>query len=219
LYDGKGAKMIAYKLLNLDLTTYKGCQWRIGEKKQTKGAGLLCGPGWLHGYEHAEIAHFLNPIHANFKNPVLYKVKVGGTQLRDGNAKSGWTQMTLMEEVALRPPTIRQYVRFAIASALYVCKEPKFVYWATAWLRGKDRAAEAAVEVVAGAAWAAAAAAVAAAETAAVAAEAAEAAAVAADVAETAAEAADVGKRGNLLLECALFARSKKTYPQWLERR
>ena len=138
---------IAYKLLNPDLTTYDGCQWVVGETKRTSGKGNLCGPGWLHGYEHAELAHFLNPIHAVFTNPVLYQVHVGGTCLKDGQLKAGWTEMTLVAPVHGMTPSTEQRVRFAIACALYESVSLPFTQWACNWLDGVDRTMAAAERV------------------------------------------------------------------------
>jgi hypothetical protein len=137
--------MIAYKLLNRDLTTYGGCQWVVGEKKTASGKGDLCGPGWLHGYEHAELAHFLNPIHANFKDPILYRVKVGVECKWDGQLKAGWMEMTLLELVHLPIPTTEQRVRFALACALQIYRGTAYRWWAYAWLDGVDQSAAAAV--------------------------------------------------------------------------
>jgi hypothetical protein len=146
--------MIAYKLLNRDLTTYKGYQWVVGEKKTASGEGDLCGPGWLHGYEHAELAHFLNPIHANFRDPILYRVEVGGECNRDGQLKAGWTEMTLLEPVEISIPTTEQRVRFAIGCALQIYHNKAYQRWAYGWLDGTDRSREAVrVEAVCVAAW------------------------------------------------------------------
>lgn len=223
---GKTGKNIAYKLLNRDLTTYNNCQWVIGETKTTTGKGNLCGPGWLHGYEHAEIAHFMNPIHANFKNPVLYRVKVGGRQKRDSPLKSGWSQMTLLEEVKLPIPTITQRIRFAIYCALCVYREDEFVQWSKAWLDGSCRTTTAtwAATIAVGAATMAAVAAEEAmaaeeAEAAWAVARAAGAAAVAAVEAAMATGEAKITTSGNsdLLLKAARFAMSDLIYPEFLQ--
>lgn len=137
----------AYKLLRLDLTTHGGYQWVVGETKTASGEGPLCGPGWLHGYEHAEIAHFLNPIHANFTYPVLYRVLVGGHYKRDGQIKAGWTEMTLVEPVDVPLPTTEQRVRFALYCALAVYKDAAYVKWALGWLSGGDRSSAEAAAV------------------------------------------------------------------------
>lgn len=227
--------MIAYKLLNPDLTTYGGMQWVVGETKRTDGTGNLCGPGWLHGYEYAELPHFLNAIHANFKNPVMYKVEAAGQHKRNGCLKSGWTEMTLLEPWPIAIPTTEQRARFAIACSLAVYRAPRFRRWATNWLTGKDRSAKSAWATWA-AAWTAeppdrVAEATAAALAAEAAARATEAAAWAAEAADRAAEAAweaveasrssktafaayaadETAKR--ILLNAARFAMSEEVMP------
>lgn len=146
---------LAYKLLNPGRTTYGGCQWTVGEWKDTSGEGPLCGLGWLHAYEHAEIAHFLNPIHAKFESPVLWIVEVDGAHKRDGQQKSGWTRMWLLEPHPLPVPTTEQRVRFAIACSLSVYHDQSHRAWAERWINGTDRSNNTAVWAGA-AAWAAA---------------------------------------------------------------
>jgi hypothetical protein len=133
------------KLLHPDLTTYNGCQWVVGEWKETSGEGGLCGPGWLHCYDTPELAVLLNPAHAHIYNPVGYWVEVEGLCKTDHGLKSGYTRMRLIEPLVLPVYTIEQRVRFAIACAVTVYRKPSFVRWATDWLSGQDRSAAAAV--------------------------------------------------------------------------
>jgi hypothetical protein len=166
---------ILYKLTDQNMQTHRGCQWVLGEKKTTSGEGDLCGPGWLHCYADPLLAVLLNPIHADYKNPRLFRARVGRKSKHDHGLKSGYTKMTLIEEIPVPAISTAQRVRFAILCAMKVYQDPGFVQWGETWLSGKDRSAEAA-EAAAEAAWAAGAAAWAAAW----AAEAAEAAAWAA---------------------------------------
>ena len=140
---------ILYKFTDQNMQTHGGCQWVLGEKKTTSGEGELCGPGWLHCYADPLLAVLLNPIHADYENPRLFRAHVGGTSKPDHGLKSGYTKMTLIEEIPVPAISTAQRVRFAILCAMKVYRNPGFVQWGENWLSGKDRSAEAA------AAWAA----------------------------------------------------------------
>jgi hypothetical protein len=174
-----------YKLTNKNLQTHKGCQWVVGEWKETSGEGILCDNGWLHCYHHPLLAVLYNPIHANIENPLLWEVEVDGNYLNDNFIKCGFTKMRLIRQIELPKVTTIQRVAFAIYCSLEVCKNKEHYKWAENWLNGTDRseaAAEAAAEWAVE--WAAKAEA---AEAAAEAAEAAKAARAAAKAAEWAA--------------------------------
>ena len=141
-----------YKLTDQNMQTYNGCKWVLGEEKTTSGEGELCGPGWLHCYSDPLLAVLLNPIHADYENPRLFRAHVGGTSKPDHGLKSGYTKMTLIEEIPVPAISTAQRVRFAILCAMKVYQDPGFVQWGENWLSGKDRSAEAAA---AWAAWAA----------------------------------------------------------------
>ena len=141
-----------YKLTDQNMQTYNGCKWVLGEEKTTSGEGELCGPGWLHCYSDPLLAVLLNPIHADYENPRLFRAHVGGTSNPDHGLKSGYTKMTLIEEIPVPAISTEQRVRFAILCAMKVYRNPGFVQWGENWLSGKDRSAEAAA---AWAAWAA----------------------------------------------------------------
>ena len=181
-----------YKLTDSCGKTHNGTQWGPGISHSGTGEGELCGPGWIHAYEHPLVAVLMNPIHANFPNPRLWEAE-GEIAIRDGQLKCGCKTLTTIREIPLPAITTEMRVRFAImcareaATADAAWKE--WEAWADRWLSGEDRS-EAAAEAV----WAAQAAAAqaAAAEASAVwaAAWAAEAAASAASAAYRSAEAA-----------------------------
>ena len=158
--------MIRYKLTDEKMQTYYNTQWGIGIERITSGKGELCGSGWLHCYSSPLLAILLNPIHANFSNPRLFKCRCKGKHKKDNGLKEGFSSMTLKEEQSLPAITITQKAAFALLCALKVYKEASFVKWARGWLIGEDRtgtaavtAAEAAARATAGvvgAAWAAA---------------------------------------------------------------
>ena len=49
-----------YKLTDGDGQTRGGTQWGPGVSHSGTGKGELCGPGWIHAYEHPLIAVLLN---------------------------------------------------------------------------------------------------------------------------------------------------------------
>jgi hypothetical protein len=161
--------MKLWKLTNADGRTYGDTLWGEGVKHVATGDPNqpLCSDGWIHAYEHPLIALFLNPIHGNFRDPVLWEAS-GEPGLRDGALKLGCHELTTVRRVEFAPLTIEQRVRFAIGCALVGNRAKRFAGWARKWLSNEDRSAEAAgaagAWAAADAAWAAAAAARAAAD-------------------------------------------------------
>lgn len=81
---------IRYKLTDQNMQTYNGYPWKRGKWQEPIGdSSYLCNPGWLHSYSHPLIAVLLNPIHANIKNPRLFKCLVKGKHLNDRGLKEG----------------------------------------------------------------------------------------------------------------------------------
>jgi len=63
------------------MQTYDEFQWELGEWYEIpegKRGDDLCSSSWFHCYDHPLLAVLLNPIHANFKNPLLFEVEVDG---------------------------------------------------------------------------------------------------------------------------------------------
>jgi len=181
--------MIRYKLTDQAMQTYNGFQWELGKTYTTSGEGKLCTKGWLHVYDSPELAAFLNPIHADIKDPRLFECECSGKTKDDNGLKRGYSSVTLTKELPLPVITITQRVAFGIMCAKVVCTNEKWLKWADDWLSGKDRSAAAAAAAAA-AARAAYAAAAKAAKAAAAAAAAAAARAAAVEWAEEAAWAA-----------------------------
>lgn len=102
------------------------------------GEGELCGPGWIHAYEHSLVAVLLNPIHANFPNPRLWEAE-GEIAIRDGKIKCGCKTLTTISEIQLPAITTEMRVRFGILSAKEVCAFLSWNAWADMWLSGEDR--------------------------------------------------------------------------------
>ena len=133
-----------YKLTTRAGTTYCGFQWTPSKWVKTSGDGPLCSPAWTHWYDTPELAAFLNPIHADIADPILWRGETDGKFLEDHGLKYGATRGRILEQVPLPEITTEQRVEVGIVCALLVCHEPRFVAWAEAWLSGHDRSPEAA---------------------------------------------------------------------------
>lgn len=133
---------IVYKLTNADGTTYGGMQWAEGVTNEATGSMEqdLCTDGWIHAYEHPLLAVLLNPIHAEFSNPILWEAK-GKIGKRDGQLKCGCRKLTTIRRMELPVVTAEQRVRFAILCAKTGCDDPAWNRWADDWLSGKDHSA------------------------------------------------------------------------------
>ena len=145
-----------YKLTRQDNTTSDGAtlEWGAGVSHTATGTGTqLCSPDVIHAYTHPLLAVLLNPIHANYKNPKLWRCE-GEVVANDHGLKVGVKTLTTIEEIPLPVVTTEQHVKFAILCAKQVCKDEKWNAWADKWLSGEDRSA-AAAEAAWAAAWAA----------------------------------------------------------------
>ena len=147
--------MNVYKLTNQENKTYGECCWTPGEWKTASGEGELCGPGWLHCYESPEIAVFMNPIHAKINNPCLWLADVRGNCLRDGQLKSGYTKMRIIEKIELPIITTAQRVEIGIRCAMAVCKDDAAGWAAEAAMRAAEAGQAAAAAAADAAVWAA----------------------------------------------------------------
>ena len=104
--------------------------------------------GWLHFYNNPLVGLFLNPVHANIKNPRLFRAEVEGNFIDDNGLKCGYSRAKLVEELPVPQISLVQRVRFAILCAKKVYKEKEWNKWANNWLSGKDRTEKsAAIEI------------------------------------------------------------------------
>ena len=144
--------MKLYKLTDKDGYTRRGASnetlWGSNVTHRATGTGGLCTNGVIHAYEHPLIAAFMNPIHGDFKNPVLW-IAEGEVTHREGHLKCGSRELTTIKKTRLPKITQEQLVRISIYCALSQIKDPAFEKWAKDWLSGKDR-----TEAAAAAAWA-----------------------------------------------------------------
>jgi hypothetical protein len=138
-----------YKLTDKDGYTRKGkeneCLWGENITHIATGKGsLLCSRDLIHVYRNPLIASFMNPSHADFKNPLLWECEAKGDCNHDGQLKSGFKIVTTIRRIDLPVITLEQRIRISIYCALKQYSAPSFVKWANAWLDGSDRSARAA---------------------------------------------------------------------------
>src|SRR3990167_9242511 len=126
------------KMTDRNMQTYGRFQWEIGVEVTAPGCGDLCSKAYLHAYTSPLLAEFLNPIHANFSNPRLFRA-VGVVEKGDHGLKVGCTRLKIISEIPLRRITNSQRVAFGILCAKVVCKNPAWSSWAAGWLSGEDR--------------------------------------------------------------------------------
>jgi hypothetical protein len=148
--------MIVYKFTDELLRTHGGYQYVVGVESriapELASKGALCGPCWLHAYEHPLIAEVMYRTHTSFDSPVLWRAEAPDEPVkRDGQVKLGVVAMTLLERHPVPVITHEQRVRFAIYCAQAVLPEKaawkaKWSAWADDWLSGKDRTKKAAYD-------------------------------------------------------------------------
>ena len=132
-----------YKLTDENWETKNHTKWGPGITNTASGVGELCTDAWIHVYLSPELAVLLNPIHADFKDPVLWEAE-GEIGARDGQLKAGCKRVTTLRIVEAPAFTTEQRVKFAILCSKAVYTKPFYIAWADAWLSGKDRTVEAA---------------------------------------------------------------------------
>ena len=138
--------MKLFKLTDENGRTRENTQWGKGVTHRATGSGTeLCSDGVIHAYEHPLLAAILNPIHANFPDPLLWEAR-GRVSKREGQLKYGCKTLTTVRQVPLPQITTEQRIRFAIGCAWQVYDDPAWRSWATGWLTGKDRSERAAAE-------------------------------------------------------------------------
>ena len=146
--------MTLYKLTDKDGQTRWQTQWGEGvtHEAAAPGVGGLCGPGWIHAYEHPLLAVLHDPIHGNFGTTArLWECSTTDEDpLREGQMKIGVRSLTTMREIPLPVVTTPQRVRYAILCGIHALRGVRsraairWRKWARAWLSGEDRSGEAA---------------------------------------------------------------------------
>ena len=128
---------IAYKITDLGMRTYYEFQWELGKWYETTGRWGLYSPGWLHFYNDPLVGMFLNPIHANIKNPRLFRAEVKVEVLNDYELKYGYSRARLIEELPVPQISPVQRVRFAILCVKEVYKAKNGTSGRTTGYQGK----------------------------------------------------------------------------------
>ena len=135
--------MIRYKLTDQNMQTYNRFQWKLDKVYEIdidlRNKNMpLCFSSWFHVYSHPLVAVLMNPIHAMFKNPRLFKCSCSGYHQTDDGLKEGFTKVKLLKELEIPEITLTQKAAFGILCAKKVCKEKKWNEWADRWLKGKN---------------------------------------------------------------------------------
>ena len=140
--------MKLYKLTDAEGKTRVGMsnetQWGEGVSHvpEAPGEGDLCGPGWIHGYEHPLLAVLHNPIHGDYDldTALLWECTTTDEEpFREGQMKLGVRELTTVRTIPLPQVTLEQQIAYGIHCALCVYIDPGFVDWAEDWLAGRDR--------------------------------------------------------------------------------
>ena len=149
---GALSQFFAASFFNSSRSSAMTLEWGAGVSHTATGTGTrLCSPDVIHAYTHPLLAVLLNPIHADYQNPKLWRCE-GDVVADDHGLKVGVKTLTTIEEMPLPVVTLEQRVKFAILCAKHVCKDKKWNRWANKWLSGEDRSAAAAAWAAAGAA-------------------------------------------------------------------
>lgn len=124
-----------YKLTNELDKTRNETQWGPGISHKATGPGTdLCSNAYIHAYESPELAIIMNPVHADFWNPHLWKAR-GVIKISDGT-KCGCKSIMTIKRIPIPIVTDEQKIKFGILAALEVCEDPYFVKWTNDWLNG-----------------------------------------------------------------------------------
>jgi len=98
----------------------------------------LCSSSYIHAYENPLVAVFMNPVHARFKQPILWKA-TGQVVKRDRKLKCGCFSLRVHEKLELPVISTTQRVKIAIYCSLVHETSEQYKNWATKWLSGEDR--------------------------------------------------------------------------------
>jgi hypothetical protein len=133
-----------YKLLSKEMTSRNDTKWELNVPITIlKEGNAMCTDQVLHCYNHPLLAAFLNPIHANIKEPRLFEIIVDEIVDNDG-LKFASKSQTLINEIPLPEISTEQRITISIKIAKTVYKDEKWNEWADKWLSGEDRSSDAA---------------------------------------------------------------------------
>jgi hypothetical protein len=130
--------MKLYKLTNENGNTYGNTHWKEGTMHVAeKGKGSLCSKFWIHAYHNPQMAVLMNPVHAHFKNPILWEAE--GVIGKSDGTKVGCKKLTTTKQIPLPKLSTTQKIEFGIRCAMKVCEDEKWKIWAKNWLKNIDR--------------------------------------------------------------------------------
>jgi len=77
--------MRLYKLTDEDMMTWNNTKWGEGVEHRIPPVKnpRICDGDVIHAYRNANLAYLLNPIHAGFRNPVLWEAE-GDVVIEEG---------------------------------------------------------------------------------------------------------------------------------------
>jgi hypothetical protein len=132
-----------YKLTDEFGNTKNQTHWAEGTrheiaKELRDSTQPLCSKHYYHAYENPLVAVFMNPSHANFRNPILWRA-TGWVSKRNGQLKCGCFTLRTLQQIPLPVLTTNQRIRVAIQCALKEPQTESFKSWAKNWLSGVDR--------------------------------------------------------------------------------
>ena len=136
--------MTGVKLTDVHGRTCGGTQWGPGVMHEASGTGPLCKAGWIHLYDSALVAAFMNPIHGNFRDPRFWECEWSGATLDDHGLMRGVQICTTVREIPAIVPTTEQSIAFGIYAEQSVTTDAEWRRWAERWLSGEDRTCESA---------------------------------------------------------------------------
>ncbi len=135
--------MLKWKLTNQNFETFSKTKWGEGVTHETSGEGELCGPGWLHYYHHPILAVVMNPVHAEIETPILWEAEAEGDHKDDRGLKGGCTRLTTLRQSPLPFVPLEKRVELAIRCFHGFRPETQEAKWASEWISGRNRSAEA----------------------------------------------------------------------------
>jgi hypothetical protein len=132
-----------YKLTDEFGNTKNQTHWAEGTrheiaKELRDSTQPLCSKHYYYAYENPLVAVFMNPSHANFRNPILWRA-TGWVSKRNGQLKCGCFTLRTLQQIPLPVLTTNQRIRVAIQCALKEPQTESFKSWAKNWLSGVDR--------------------------------------------------------------------------------
>ena len=114
--------MKAYKLTDEHSCTKNNTQWGTNithSISPDKTNPKLCSDSWIHFYTSPLVAVLMNPVHANFANPILWECETAGEHVIEP-IKAGCKQLTTLRQISLPVFTTTQRAAFSILCAQQV---------------------------------------------------------------------------------------------------